>query len=85
MYLSAYIIYEDIKGILHEMRVTHVQSIVRKKCGNLAARVFKLLIIHKRLQEQQVCVCICMCMCMCMCVCVSMCCFLNNGGCIVDC
>jgi len=41
-------------GILDELRIDNIQSVCREKYGNIAARIFKLLTCHKKLEEKQV-------------------------------
>lgn len=44
----------NIKGIFEKLEVQHVQSIVSDRMEPLAGRVYRLLVVYKRLEENQV-------------------------------
>eukprot|EP00471_Norrisiella_sphaerica_P010162 CAMPEP_0184500028 /NCGR_PEP_ID=MMETSP0113_2-20130426/43388_1 /TAXON_ID=91329 /ORGANISM="Norrisiella sphaerica, Strain BC52" /LENGTH=440 /DNA_ID=CAMNT_0026888215 /DNA_START=169 /DNA_END=1491 /DNA_ORIENTATION=- len=44
----------DIEAILRELQIQHAQSIIRSKYGLPGSRIFRLLLIKKRLEEKQV-------------------------------
>lgn len=44
----------DFPQLFTELKLKHIQSICRSRFGSLSARIFRCLLVHKRLEETQV-------------------------------
>jgi hypothetical protein len=49
-----HVCHTDTESILEDARMRHAQAILNEKYGMVAGRIFRLLIVHKRLEEKQV-------------------------------